>query len=278
MPADTPQHPVFPLQRFLGFLRTAQDITILDTRLFLLDDEYRAAFVTGLTSALDRGARATIVLVCPCSEGMRRHARELGKPYEAVKKAADTTIVTLDRLCQALDVGADRLSVWLTPVLPTHTSYRCDGRIFSATVTPNGPAHLEPHFEYSIESPHGQLTQSTLKQATLSGMRLERYMRGELKAITDTGVLKIDDLRYLEHDTKLFLIMADPRHILAADQSQGGSWRHGKHAWRGFTSLQRVEPAAEPDMHSLLTTLAHSKYGETLTADPAGRGFYQVVR
>jgi hypothetical protein len=287
MPADSPQssqypqhpqHPRFPLQRFLGFLRVAQEITVLDIRLFLLDDEYRDEFVPALIAAVSRGARATIVVVCPCSEAMRRRATDLGQPYETVKKAADATVILLDQLRQDLGVHADRLAVWLTPAQLTQTSYRCDDRVFSAALAPDGPTHLEPHFEHSIESPHGQLSQSTLDQAMRSGMRLQRYMCGELKVITDTGVAKIDGVRSLEHDNRVFLIVVDPRHVVAADQSQGGSWRHGKHAWRGFAGLARVDPVAEPDLHTLLAISANSKYGKTLTADNVGCVFYLVVR
>ena len=65
MPAGSPQYTAFPLDRFLASLKTVREVSILDTRLFLLDDEYRAAFVTALIGAIERGARVTIVLLCP---------------------------------------------------------------------------------------------------------------------------------------------------------------------------------------------------------------------
>lgn len=278
MPPASPQHPGFPLARYLGILRDAREIAILETRLFLMDDEYRNDFVTALVAALGRGARATIVVVCPCSEAMKRRAKDLGRPYEAVKKEADATIIMLDQMVQDWAVHADRLAVWLTPSLLTQTSYWCGGTVFSAIIAPDGPSHREPHFEYSIDSPYGQLSQSALEQAMRSGMRLERYMRGELKVITDSGVMRIEGVQYLEHDSRLFLVVINPSHVVAANDAQGGSWRHGKHAWRSFSAMDRVDPTVNPDLHTLLVILASSKYGKALTADSLDCVFYQVVR
>ncbi|MEZ0111203.1 hypothetical protein ABH920_005218 [Catenulispora sp. EB89] len=275
IPGGSPQHSNFPTSQFLVSLRKAREVVIVDTLVFFLADPgYRQEFLSALSEALDRGAKVSITVLCPCSRALATRARQLDADLRVMREQAEAALVELELLRLGLDAAAGNgvLDVWLTTFLPVQSHYRCDDAILMSILALGSPSQDGPQFQYSIDSPHGRLEADTLAGLRSKGAALKDHMRGELSISVGGRPAKLIQRRYVLDEKTVYLALTEANDVALASAFLSGTWRHGSERARQVKRLEFIDPANDKHLHYTLQRRTEDKY-----RDGAIPVFFRVI-